>query len=94
MEGNTAEFGVMVTDVESEVLGADVLLLSVNIILLLSAIAGRMVKPPKSDNPKMKTMVKNGIAELCMFDLPLALHLSDVTCLFFSSICSLKGLLR
>lgn len=75
-------------------LGDDVLLLSVNIILLVSAIAGIMVKPPKSDNPKMKNMAKNGIVEFCIFNLPLALHLSDVTCLFFSSICSLKGLLR
>ena len=88
------EFEDMVTDVESEVLGADVLLLSVNIILLLSAIAGRMAKPPKSDNPKMKNMVKNGIVELCIFNLPLASHSSDVTYLFFLYICSLKELLR
>lgn len=87
-------FDDMMTDVESEVLGADVLLLSVNIISPLSAIAGRMVKPPKSDNPKMKNMVKNGIVELRMFDLPPALHLSDVTCLFFSYICSLERFLR
>lgn len=88
------KFDDMVTDVESEVLGADVLLLSVNIISLLSAIAGRMVKPPKSDNPMMKNRVKNGTVKLRIFDLPLALHLSDVTCLFFLYICSLKGFLR
>ena len=88
------KFDDMVTEVESEVLGNDVLLLSVNIISLLSAIAGRMAKPPKSDNPKMKNRVKNGIVELGMFDLPPAFHLSDVTCLFFLYICSLKGFLR
>jgi hypothetical protein len=46
----TGEFDDTATVVESGVLETDVLLLSVNIILLLSAIAGT-VKPPKSDEP-------------------------------------------
>jgi len=61
LEGKTAEFGVIVTDVESRVLETDVLLLSVNIILPSSAIAGRIVKPPKSDKLNMQDMIKNEI---------------------------------
>ena len=58
---NVVEFGVTVTVVESGVLETDVPLLSVNIILLLSAIAGRTVKPPKSDKLNMQNMIKNEI---------------------------------
>jgi hypothetical protein len=87
-------FGDTVTVVESGVAETDVLLLSVNIILLLSAIAGITVKPPKSDEPSMQNIRKNGITEFRMFSLSCIFHLSDVTRLFFSYICSLKGFLR
>lgn len=57
----TEEFDDTVTDVESGVLETDVLLLSVNIILLSSAIAGRIVKLPKSNKLNMQDMIKNEI---------------------------------
>jgi hypothetical protein len=44
---------------ETVLLETDVLLLSVNIILLLSAIAGRIVKPPKIDELNMQEINKN-----------------------------------
>lgn len=75
MEGKATEFGVIVVLVGSGVLETDVLLLSVNMILLLSAIAGRTVKPPKSDEPKMQDMRINGMV---LFLKNMRLHCTTV----------------
>lgn len=88
------ELGDTVTVVESRVLETDVLLLSVNIMLLLSAIAGRIVKPFKSDELRIQNIRKTGATKFRIFSLPNIFHLSDATRLFFSYICSLKGFLR
>ncbi len=77
----TAELGETVTVVESGVLETDVLLLLVNIKELLSAIAGRTVKPPKRDEQNTHVMSKNMVGNL--------FHLFLVWCIKRTSSCFL-----
>lgn len=88
------EFCDIATVVESGALETDVLLLSVNIMLLLSAIAGITAKPPKSNEHTTHDINKNRITGFGTFGLSCKLHLSCIPYLCFSYICSLKGSLR